>query len=49
MKARYVLAPQAVVDLAEIWRYIKDQSSIATADHVEFVIREKIALLAQTP
>jgi antitoxin ParD1/3/4/toxin ParE1/3/4 len=49
MKVRYVLAPQAAADLAEIWRYIKNQSSIAMADRVESVIREKFALLAQTP
>jgi len=49
MKARYVLAPQAAADLAEIWRYIKNQSSVAMADHVEFIIREKFAFLAQTP
>ena len=49
MKVRYILAPQAAADLAEIWRYIKDQSSTGMADHVEFVIREKFVLLAQTP
>jgi toxin ParE1/3/4 len=49
MKTRYVLAPQAAADLAEIWLYIRDQSSVEMADHVEFVIREKFALLAQTP
>ena len=49
MKTRYVLAPQAAADLAEIWLYIKDQSSIAMADRVESVIREKFVLLAQAP
>jgi|SRR5208283_787935 len=49
MKARYALAPQAAADLAQIWRYIKDQSSIEMADHVEFIIREKLAFLTQTP
>ncbi len=39
MKARFVLAPQAAIDLAEIWRYIKSQSSVGMADHVESVIR----------
>jgi plasmid stabilization system protein ParE len=40
-RARYVLAPQAASDLVEIWRYIEQHSSLATADHVESVIREK--------
>jgi plasmid stabilization system protein ParE len=34
MKVRYVLAPQAAADLAEIWRYIRNQSSAEMADHV---------------
>jgi plasmid stabilization system protein ParE len=38
MKARFVLAPQAAEDLFGIWRYIKNQSSVAMADHVESVI-----------
>ena len=49
MRARYVLAPEAALDLAEIWRYIKKQSSINMADRVESVIRDRIALLAGTP
>ena len=46
---RYVLAPQAAIDLVEIWRYIKEQSSLAIADRVETAIRKKIEFLAQTP
>jgi len=49
MSVRYVLAPQAALDLFEIWRYIKEQSSLTIADRVETAIRTKIALLAQTP
>ena len=49
MSARYVLAPQAALDLVEIWRYLKEQSSFELADRVESVIRDKIALLAQNP
>jgi toxin ParE1/3/4 len=49
MKALYFVAPQAALDLAEIWRYIKDRSSIAMADRVESVILEKIAFLAKSP
>src|SRR6266702_6994085 len=49
MKARFVLALQAAEDLANIWRYIKNQSSVAMADHVESVIRGKFALLVRTP
>jgi hypothetical protein len=28
MSVRYVLAPQAALDLVEIWRYIKEQTSL---------------------
>jgi toxin ParE1/3/4 len=49
MSARYVLAPQAALDLFEIWRYIKEQTSVTLADRVESAIRERIALLAGTP
>ena len=35
MTSRYVLAPEAAQDLVEIWRFIKQQSSEATADRVE--------------
>jgi plasmid stabilization system protein ParE len=49
MTVRYVLAPQAAIDLIEIWRYIKEQSSLTIADRVETAIREKFAFLAQTP
>jgi antitoxin ParD1/3/4/toxin ParE1/3/4 len=49
MKPLYLLAPQAALDLVEIWRYIKERSSIATADRVESVILEKLAFLAKSP
>jgi plasmid stabilization system protein ParE len=49
MGVRYVLAPQAAIDLVEIWRYVKEQSSLVIADRVETGIREKFAFLAQTP
>ena len=49
MSVRYVLAPQAAIDLVEIWRYIKEQSSLVIADRVETTIREKFAFLAQSP
>ncbi len=35
MTRRYVLAPEAALDLVQIWRYIKKQSSVEIADHVE--------------
>lgn len=41
MTVGYVLAPQATLDLVEIWRYIKEQTSLTRADRVEFAIREK--------
>lgn len=49
MTVRYVLAPRAAQDLVEIWRYIKKQSSVATADRVESAIRERIVFLSQRP
>jgi toxin ParE1/3/4 len=49
MSVRYVLAPQAGLDLVEIWRYIKEQTSLTMADRVESAILEKIAFLAGTP
>jgi len=49
MTVRYVLAPEAALDLVQIWRYLKKQSSVAVADRVEAVIRERIVFLARTP
>jgi toxin ParE1/3/4 len=49
MSARYVLAPEAALDLVQIWRYLKKQSGVAVADRVESVIRDKIVFLARTP
>ena len=48
MSARFVLAPQAALDLVEIWRYIKEQSSVTIATRVESAILERIAFLAGT-
>jgi plasmid stabilization system protein ParE len=49
VKARYLLAPEAALDLVQIWRYIKIRSSVETANRVESVIREKIVFLAGRP
>jgi toxin ParE1/3/4 len=49
MSARYILAPQAAIDLFEIWPYIKEQTSATSADRVESVIRDRIVFLARTP
>jgi plasmid stabilization system protein ParE len=38
MKSRFVLSPEAVEDLASIWRYIQTQSSTEIADRVESTI-----------
>jgi toxin ParE1/3/4 len=46
MRSRYVFAPEAAFDLVQIWRHIQKQSSVAMADRVEGVIREKIVFLA---
>jgi len=49
MRPRYVLAPAAALDLVQIWRYIKTNSTIEMADRVESVIRDRIVLLSRTP
>ncbi len=49
MSVRFVLAPQAALDLIEIWQYIKEQTNVTTADRVESAIRERIAILAGAP
>jgi antitoxin ParD1/3/4/toxin ParE1/3/4 len=49
MTVRYVLAPEAALDLVQIWRYIKKQTSVEIADRIESVIREKIVFLAGSP
>jgi antitoxin ParD1/3/4/toxin ParE1/3/4 len=49
MKSRYVLAPEAARNLTDIWRYIKKQTSIAMADRVETVIRDRIIFLSENP
>ena len=49
MSVRYVLAPEAAVDLAQIWGYIRQRADVEIADRVEAVIRQKIDLLARNP
>ena len=49
MSGRYLLAPEAANDLLQIWRYVKENSNVEMADHVESVIRERIAFLAENP
>lgn len=49
MNVRYVLAPEAALNLVQIWRYIRKQSSVTVADRVESVIRDRIVFLARTP
>jgi toxin ParE1/3/4 len=49
MKRRYLLAPEAALDLVTIWRYIKKQSNVEMADRVESVIRDRIVFLAANP
>lgn len=49
MKPRFVLSPEAALDLVAVWQYITQQSSIEMADHVEAVIWERIVFLARNP
>jgi plasmid stabilization system protein ParE len=49
MRRRYILAPDAALDLAHIWRYIMKASSETIATRIESEIRDKIAFLARNP
>jgi toxin ParE1/3/4 len=49
MGARYILAPQAALDLFAIWSYIREQSSVDIANGVELAIRERMIFLAGIP
>jgi plasmid stabilization system protein ParE len=49
MRRRYVLAPQAALDLVQIWRYLKKESSVKIADRVEAAVRDQIVSLAKRP
>jgi plasmid stabilization system protein ParE len=49
MKRRYVLAPEAALDLVQIWRYIKKNAGLEMAERIETVIRDKIVYLAGRP
>ena len=49
MKSRYILSPEAALDLIEIWRYTKREGGMDAAERVESVIREKIVALARSP
>src|ERR1700677_517470 len=46
MTRRYVLAPEAAIDLVQIWRYTKRQGGVGTANRIESAIRETIVFLA---
>jgi antitoxin ParD1/3/4/toxin ParE1/3/4 len=48
VRRRYVLAPEAALDLVQIWRYIKKESSAKIADRVEAAIRDQIVSLAKS-
>ena len=49
MRRRYVLSPEAALDLGQIWRYVNKKAGRETADRVESVVRDKIVLIAATP
>jgi plasmid stabilization system protein ParE len=49
VRRRYTLAPEAALDLVQIWRHIRSNASVEMADRVESVIREKIVYLAERP
>lgn len=49
MKRRYVLAPEAALDLVGIRHYLRLKASVEIADRVESAIREKMAFLAHVP
>lgn len=49
MTPRYVLAPQAALDLVEIWQYLKEHAGVTAADKVESGILERMGFLAGAP
>jgi len=49
MTFQYVLSPEAVADLFEIWMYIKEQTNLEAADQIEAAIRKAMAFLAHSP
>ena len=49
MNRRFILSPEAVRDLVQIWRCVKRESSRETADRVEAVVRGKFIYLADFP
>jgi antitoxin ParD1/3/4 len=49
MRRRYLIAPEAALDLVQIWRYIKKKGSSEVADRVESAIRARIVFLAGAP
>ena len=49
MSTRYVLSPEAALDLVNVWRYIKKHTGLEMAERIESVIREKIVFLVANP
>jgi plasmid stabilization system protein ParE len=47
MTPRYVFAPQAALDLVEIWQYLKERGGVTLADKVESAILERIWFLSR--
>jgi len=46
---RYILSPEAALDLVEIWRCLGIKANVEIAERVERPIREKIVFLASMP
>ncbi len=49
MTKRYILSPQAVDDLNEVWQYLTAQSSSSIADQIEEEFFKTFDLLEQFP
>ncbi len=49
MRRRYVLAPEATLDLVQIWWYISKESSEKMGDQVESAIRDQMVSFAKSP
>jgi plasmid stabilization system protein ParE len=49
MRRRYILSPDAALDIVQIWRFIKANVSVEMADRVESEVREKMVYLAGRP
>jgi plasmid stabilization system protein ParE len=49
LRKSYILSPEAIDDLSEIWQYVSTQSGASIADEIEEDIFKTLDLLEQFP